>query len=115
MGKITRHYGMPEKSVTVIMNMHEGTSCKGMVIGCLCDPFEVKSGVIQGGIQSPLLFVLVVDYIMRRVRETDAGLLWGENVKILDLDYADDMILISKGSGKMQHMLDCLVSEGRKN
>ena len=63
MGKIMRHYGI------VIMNMHEGTSCKVMVDGCLSDSFEVKSGVIQGGILSPLLFVLVMDFVMRKVKQ----------------------------------------------
>ena len=68
MGKIMRHYGIPEEFVRVILNMHEGTSCKVMVDGCLTDPFEVKSGVLQGGILSPLLFVLVIDYIMKKVK-----------------------------------------------
>ena len=30
----------------------------------LGDPIEVKSGVIQGGILSPLLFVLVMDFVI---------------------------------------------------
>ena len=46
MGKIMRHYGIPEEFVRVIMNMHDGTSCKVMVDGCLSDSFEGKSGVI---------------------------------------------------------------------
>ncbi|XP_066958573.1 uncharacterized protein [Macrobrachium rosenbergii] len=102
-----RHYGMSEKFVSVVMNMHEGTSCKMMVDGCLSDPFEVKSGVIQGVILSPLLFVLVVGYVMRSVkRETDAGMPWGENGKLLDLDYTDDIVLICEGPEKMQRVLD---------
>ncbi|XP_064082923.1 uncharacterized protein LOC135198935 [Macrobrachium nipponense] len=40
--------------------------------------------------------------------------LWGENVKLLDLDYADDTAFICEGPEKMQRTLDCLVSEGRK-
>ncbi|XP_066974305.1 uncharacterized protein [Macrobrachium rosenbergii] len=103
MGKIMRYYGITEKFVTVIVNIHEGTSCKVMIDGCLSDPFEVKSGVIQGGILPLLLFALVVDYVMRRIkRETDASILWGENVKLFDLDYADDMVLLCEGPEKMQ-------------
>ena len=115
MGKIMRHYGIPEEFVRVIMDMHDGTSCKVMVDGCLSDSFEVKSGVIQGGILSPLLFVLVMDFVMRRVRaETEAGIIWGENGKLLDLDYADDIVLICNEPEELQRVLDCLVSEGRK-
>ena len=50
--------------------------------GSLSEAFEVKSGVIQGGIVSPLLFVLVIDYVMRRVaEETNAGIVWGDGRK----------------------------------
>ena len=98
-----------------MMNMHENTSCKVMVDGCLTDPFEVKSGVLQGGILSPLLFILVIDFIMKKVKaETDAGIDWVVNGKLLDLDYADDIILICNGPEEMQRVLDCLVNEGRK-
>ena len=49
--------------------------------GSLSEAFEVKSGVIQGGIVSPLLFVLVIDYVMWRVaEETNAGIVWEMDV-----------------------------------
>ena len=82
MGKIMGHYGIPEEFVRVILNMYEGTSCKVIVDGCLSDPFEVKSGVMQGAILSPLLFVLVMDYIMKKVKiENEAGSLYfGEKI-----------------------------------
>ena len=51
------------------MDMHRETFCQVMVDGNLTDPFEVKSGVLQGGILSPLLFILVIDYVMRKVME----------------------------------------------
>ena len=115
MGKIMRHYGIPVEFVRVIMNMHENTSCKVMVDGCFSESFDVRSGVIQGGVLSPLLFVLVIDYVMKRVvAETDAGILWQEDRKLLDLDYADDIVLMCYGPGEMQRVLDCLVREGKK-
>ena len=46
--------------------------------GSLSETFEVKSGVIQGGILSPLVFVLVIDYVMRRVAEETMLELCGE-------------------------------------
>ena len=55
--------------------------------GSLSEAFEVKSGVIQGGIVSPLLFVLVIDYVMRSVAdETNAGIVWGDGRKSADLE-----------------------------
>ena len=71
--------------------------------GSLSEAFEVKSGVIQGGIFSPLLFVLVIDYVMRMVpEETNAGIVWGDGRKLADLDYADDIVLISEATDEMQ-------------
>ena len=107
------HYGIPKESVRVILKVHNGTSCEVMVDGCLTDPFEVKSGVLQGGILSPLLFVLVINYIMKKVKaETGAGIDWVANGKLLNLDYADNIILISNGPEEILRVLNCLVSEG---
>ena len=36
-----------------------------MIDECLTDLFEVISGVLQGGVLSPLLCVLIIDYIMK--------------------------------------------------
>ena len=115
MSKIMRHYGVPERFVKVVTDLHDGTHCKVMVDGSLSDAFEVKSGVIQGGILSPLLFVMVIDYVMKRVvRETDEGIVWREGRKLVDLDYADDIVLISESPEGIQRVLDCLVREGDK-
>jgi len=52
---------------------------------------------------------------MKKVaRETDAGIVWWEERKLLDLDYADDIVLFSEGEEEMQRVLDCLVREGKK-
>ena len=79
----------------LVEDLHEGTFCKVIVDGSLSDDFEVKSGVIQGGILSLLLFNMVIDYVMRKVaEETNARIVWGDESKLVDLDYADDIVLI---------------------
>ena len=40
--------------------------------------------------------------------------LWGDGRKLADLDYADDIVLISEGTDEMQRVLDCIVREGKK-
>ena len=115
MGKIMRHYGVPQRFVDVVMNMHENTFCKVMVDGCLSDFFQVKSGVIQGGILSPLLFVLVIDYVLKKVvEETGVGIIWKDGRLLADLDYADDIVLINNGPREMQTVLNVLIREGGK-
>ena len=52
---------------------------------------------------------------MKKVKaETGAGIDWVVNGKLLDLEYADDIIFICNGPEEIQRVLDCLVSEGRK-
>lgn len=64
----------------------------------MSDAFELKSGVIQGEILSPLLFVGVISYVMNKVAwETDAGIVRWEERKLLGLDYASLIVLFSEG------------------
>jgi len=53
MGKVLRHYGVPEWLVILVTNLHGNTICKVMVDGSLSDAFEAMSGVIHDGILSP--------------------------------------------------------------
>ena len=51
--------------------------------------------------------------LLRRIaKETNAGIVWGDGRKLADLDYADDIVLISVGTDEMQRVLDCIVREG---
>ncbi|KAK3740237.1 hypothetical protein RRG08_054258 [Elysia crispata] len=58
--KLLRHYGIPPKIVTLIQKMYDGTSCKVLHEGRLTDSFEIKTGVRQGCLLSPFLFILAV-------------------------------------------------------
>ena len=81
----------------------------------MSESFYFGSGVIQGGILSPLLFILVMDYVMKKVvNETRVGIVWKENGKISDLDYADDIVLFGESPRELQRIIDCLVREGRR-
>ena len=42
------------------------------------------------------------------------GLYGGMSVKLVDLDYADDIVLISEGTDEMRRVLDSLVRERKK-
>ena len=115
MKKIMRHYGIPTKIVEIIMDMHYNTFCQVAVDRTLTDSFEVKSGVLQGGILSPLLFTVVMDYVMKRtVGDRHDGIDWVDNRKFCDLEYADDAVLISPSVQGAQNLINSLVAEGRK-
>ena len=53
---------------------------------------RIMSSVRQGCILSPILFVLVFDYILFDC--TGFGIQTGEGKRLADLDFSDDIVLI---------------------
>lgn len=82
-----------------------------MVDGNLSDSFEVKSGVVQDRIFSPFIFRLAIDYIIKKkaMRETGFGIYKRRSVKLANLDYTDDIVLITDNCKDKQKVLNCLV------
>ena len=98
-----RHYGIPSKIVELIKEMYDGTSCKVVHDGMLSENFKIKTGVRQGCLLSPFLFILVVDWLMKEtVKGRRNGVQWTPFTQLDDLDYADDLALISHCKDKMQ-------------
>jgi len=61
------HYGVPPKFIRLIQELYEASSCQVIRNGKLSDPFEMNTGVRQGCLLSPMIFIMVVDWIMREV------------------------------------------------
>ena len=60
------------------------------------DWFRVTTGVKQGCTMSGFLFLLVIDFVMTRTTETEpTGIRWNFTIKLEDLDFADDLALLS--------------------
>ncbi|KAI8493069.1 hypothetical protein Bbelb_290730 [Branchiostoma belcheri] len=58
--------------------------------------FHVKTGVRQGCVISPVLFLVVIDWVMRRATTGQPrGLVWGLSARLEDCDFADDIALLS--------------------
>ena len=65
MWKLLRHYGVPKKIISLIRCTFQDMSCRTAHAGQLSESFEVKTGVRQGCLLSPFLFLLVIDWIMK--------------------------------------------------
>jgi len=61
------HYGVPPKFIRLIQELCEASSCQVIHKGKLSEPFEMNAGVRQGFLLSPVIFIMVVDWIMREV------------------------------------------------
>ena len=61
MWKLLRHYGVTKKIISLIRCTFQDMSCKITHTGQLSESFEVKTGVRQGCLLSPFLFLLVIN------------------------------------------------------
>jgi hypothetical protein len=81
-----RSLGVDEWLVSVIKAMYADTTTMVKLNGRVSEGFNVKVGVHQGSVLSPLLFIIVLEALSRKFRER---LPW-------ELLYADDLVLLAE-------------------
>ena len=98
-----KHYGIPEKIIRIIQNTYDGASCRVVHRGQLSEPFEVLTGGRQGCLLTPILFLLIIDWVMRTtIGAQKTGIQWGLWKQLEDLDFADDLSLLAESQRQMQ-------------
>ncbi|XP_060960764.1 uncharacterized protein LOC133031301 [Cannabis sativa] len=93
----------PSRFVNWIMLCIRSTSYNLVLNGRLQESFEGKKGLRQGDAMSPLLFVLVMEFLTRRLhKEAEKGTFkyhpQCKSLNLVNLSFADDLILFSKGT-----------------
>lgn len=86
-----RHVGVEEWIVNIIKAMYDGATTSIKLSSGVSQEFEVKVGVHQGSVLSPLLFIIVMQALSDKFKE---GLPW-------ELLYADDLSLIAESEEKL--------------
>ena len=67
--------------------------------------FDIVSGVRQGCILSPFLFIIVIDFVMRRTMDKpEYGIVWHKQNHLTDLDFADDIAMMAEEAKVCQEM-----------
>ena len=91
--KLLRHYGIPSKLVSLIKSNYEGVTCRVIHEGQFSRQLRIQTGVRQGCLQSPFLFLLVIDWIMKMTtKQRRNGIQWAWWSQSHDLDFADDLV-----------------------
>ncbi|KAL1276316.1 hypothetical protein QQF64_035939 [Cirrhinus molitorella] len=94
--QLLRHYGIPAKLIRLIQKSYEEMSCQVVHGGQLTRRFDVKTGVRQGCLLSPFLFLLAIDWVMKQTTDGKKnGIQWTPWSQLDDLDFADDLALLS--------------------
>nr|KAG5707728.1 hypothetical protein BaRGS_003303 [Batillaria attramentaria] len=113
--KLMSHYGFPPKFVNIIRQLYEDATCQVIHDGKLTEPFTVRTGVRQGCILSPTIFLMVVDWVMRQATDGKrTGIQWTFSKQLEDLDFADDIALLSHKQQDAQEKLNRVAEEAEK-
>ena len=90
------HYGIPNKIINMRKVQYQGFTCQVLHGRTMTEPIEVKTGVRQGCLLSPLLFLEVLSWVSKNAYEGKRlGLQWSLTQRLEDLDYADDLCLLT--------------------
>lgn len=101
--RLLRHYGVPAKITNIIRNSYEGMTCRVVHGQQLTDAFQVRTEVRQGCLLSPFLFLLAIDWVMKTsAAQKRNGIQWTPWTQFDDLDFADDLALLSHIQQQMQ-------------
>lgn len=106
---ILASYGIPAKMTNLIKQLYRNATCKVVHRGKLGSPFMIRSGVKQGCILSPLLFLLTLDWVMKKVNAVPHGIRWNLTERLGDLDFADDICLLTHSKTELESLLTRLV------
>ena len=107
--KLLRYYGLPNKFVNIIRSMYDRFSGQVICKGKLSAGLAIKTGVRQGCLLSPLLFLIAIDLAMRKTTEHQrTGIQWTLFTQLEDLDFADDLALVSESHRHMQQKTERL-------
>ena len=105
MMKILKAYGIPPNLLNAINNMYTNTRAKVVTPDGETEEFNILAGVLQGDTLAPFLFIIVLDYALRQATDgpgAELGFIVTprrsrrvQAVRITDLDFADDICLLS--------------------
>ena len=92
-----RWMGAPESEVKMGEAMYENTTGRVVVGSGMSNEFQVNIGLRQGSALSPLLFILVMELISRKISTTDA---------LKKSMYADDLVIGAEHREELQGALE---------
>ena len=80
--KIMRYYGIPEKLIHLVKYRYSDNECAVVTPNGTSEWFKIKSGVKQGFNMSGFLFLLVIDWVVRKsTAENNTGIRWNFTTK----------------------------------
>ena len=113
---IMKAYGIPVKIIRIVQLLYQDSECAVLDGGQTSEWFKVETGVKQGCVISGFLFLLIaIDWIMcETTKQANTGIRWRFMAQLEDLDFADDIALISTTQHQMQKKTDKLAETSQQ-
>lgn len=114
MYKILLAYGVPKKIVDLIKAVYINTKARVETPDGNTDLFDILAGIMQGDTLAPYLFIIAVDYILRKVFDENEELGFTlqkrrskryPTIKVTDCAFADDLATTSDNIEEAQRTL----------
>ena len=91
---ILASYGFPTTIIKAIMSLYMNTKAKVMTPEGTTLEFLTNLGILQGDVLAPLIFIIVLDFILRLAIGPRDGFKVGTS-RIADFDFADDIATVT--------------------
>ena len=116
MMRILKAYGIPPNLLRAIEQMYTNTKASIQTPDGETEQFDITAGLFQGDTLAPFLFIIVLDYAMRKAmadgKEDELGFTITPRKSrrhpkevLADLDFADDIALLSDAIEQAQELL----------
>lgn len=92
-----RAHNIPEVYVKMIQDMYDDTTTMIKCASGLTEEMFIKVGVHQGSVLSPVLFIIVMYFIVRGLNTEDV---------VVDRTFADDIVLASSDADALQRIFN---------
>ena len=107
--------GRHRKMLKLLRDMYSNVMASVKTKQGFTKPFECKSGVRQGCLLSPELFILFINELERMLKLSESkGINVWEATEVLLLMYADDIVLIGEAIIQLQRKINILEQFCRK-
>lgn len=107
--------GVPVKIVNLIQELYDGAECRVRFDGRESRSFLHNTGVRQGCVLSPTLFLVLLDGVMEQTNiDAPNGIRWNLHERLNDIDYADDICMMAHRFDDIEQKLLSLERNARK-